>query len=180
MSEPFIGEIRIMGFGFAPVEWAYCSGQHLPVSQNPALYAVIGSTYGGDGSTYFNLPDLQGRAPMHPGQRSGNQRYALGEPSGEARVTLYESQLPAHTHTVQGDASDGSVSDPKDNVLAQGAEQGARGFRPAPLYSGAVPSATMDARTIGVSGSSGAHENRQPYLGLNFCIALSGVFPQRS
>ena len=180
MSEPFVAEIRIMPYGYAPRGWAFCDGQALPVAQNSALFSLLGDTYGGDQRTIFYLPDLRGRAPMHPGQSRGGSPYTLGQSSGEAQVTLTEGQLPVHSHAVTGDASNGKESAPGGKVLAQGVTPERRGnITPQQLYSGAAPGTAMHPQMVGTAGTGAPHENRQPWLGVNFCVALQGIYPPR-
>jgi microcystin-dependent protein len=180
MAEPFIGEIRIMPYTFAPRSWAFCNGQAMSIAQNTALFSICGTTYGGDGQTTFNLPDLRARAPLHFGHGPGLSSYPLGAATGDEQVTLTEAQLPPHTHAVQADASEADENSPAGNTLAQGVESNRGGSTPKPLYTGAAPASALDPHTVSVSGGSGSHENRQPYLAFNFCIALMGLFPSRS
>lgn len=173
MSEPFVAEIRIFAGNFAPRSWAFCDGQLLPIAQNTALFSLIGTTYGGDGRTTTALPNLQGRAPMHPGNGPGLTPRRLGQRGGTETVTLTEAQIPNHGHTaraVNGQAvtnSPGSGSAP-----AQGQGRGAN------LYSSADPDGTL--RQLDDVGGGQAHNNLQPYLAMNFIIALQGLFPSRS
>lgn len=167
MSEPFIAEIRIMSFNFAPRGWALCNGQILQINQNQALFALLGTTYGGDGRTTFALPNLQGRAPVHPGNS-----IVLGELSGEENHTLLGTEMPAHTHTAVGASVAGDVPVPTGALLAA---------EPSQLY--APPNAnlvTLTGGTINQTGGSQPHNNMMPYLTLNFCIALIGIFPSRN
>jgi microcystin-dependent protein len=174
MSDQFVAEIRIFPFNFAPTGWATCDGQLLPISQNTALFALLGTTYGGDGKSTFALPNLQGSAPMHPGQGPGLSNHFLGEQSGSQTVTLLESEIPIHTHAVNTDASDpGDVETPSPNVVLA---------RSSPFIyrSGAVnDAAPMAFQALAPAGGGLPHNNMQPYLTLNVCIALQGIFPQR-
>lgn len=172
--EPFIGEIRMMGFNFAPRGWAFCAGQILPIQQNTALFSLLGTTYGGNGQTTFALPDLRGISPNGYDQGAGLTPYALGETGGSATVTLQSSELPAHTHALAGVAAVGNKNDPAAaGRLAQSSIR-------SELY-GASANTTMAANAILPSGGSGqAHNNMPPYLAVNFCIALEGVFPARN
>lgn len=174
MSNPFVAEIRIYPFNFAPKGWAFCDGQILPLSQNTALFSLLGTTYGGDGKSNFALPDLQGRAPMHPGQAPGLSLYDLGEAAGEDAVTLLQSEMAQHRHALNASAQPGEDPSPTQEALARSVG--------ASLYqsnsSGNL--VTLDASAISQVGQSQPHNNRQPYLTLNFCIALQGVFPPRS
>jgi microcystin-dependent protein len=167
MAEPFLSEIRLMSFGFAPKGWALCDGQLLPINQNQALFSLLGTTYGGDGRVNFALPDLRSRAPIHMG--SG---HTLGERGGEQAHTLSISEIPTHTHVLNGTNNDGSQAIPVGNLLARSATQ---------LY--AKPGgnlAAMNAASIGNVGGSQAHLNMQPFLTLNFSIALQGIFPSQT
>ena len=176
MADPFVAEIRIFPFNFAPKGWAFCDGQLLPLSQNTALFSLLGTTYGGDGKSTFALPDLQGRAPMHPGQGQGLSDHFLGEESGSETVTLLQSEIPAHNHFV-GRASDqpATSATPVANVWALGGSVRAQ----VNLYNPGPPTAAMKSDVIQPAGGSLPHNNMQPYLTLNFCIALQGVFPAR-
>lgn len=173
MSEPFLAEVRIVGFNFAPRGWAFCDGQILPINQNQSLYSLLGTTYGGDGRTTFALPDLRGRTPIHVGRSNGGGDHRLGQKSGEETHTLAVNEMPQHTHILQASTSDtGRVADPSGNVLGKSASD---------LYSdsltGLIP---MGAGSVTNVGGSQAHDNMQPYLALNFCIALQGLFPSRN
>ncbi len=165
MATPFIGEIRIFSFTFAPLGWAMCNGQLLPINQNQALFAILGTTYGGDGIANFALPNLQGRVPVYTGNG-----ITLGQRSGEQTHTLSVSELPGHTHTPVGSSSSASSSNPTGNVWASSSSGG---YTP-------TANTTMNPASILTAGSGQAHDNMSPYLVLNFCIALQGVFPPRS
>lgn len=174
MADPFVAEIRIFPFNFAPKGWAWCDGQLMPLSQNTALFSLLGTTYGGDGKSNFALPDLQRRAPMHPGQGPGLSLHDLGETGGSETVTLLESEIPAHSHALESSASfNASNNDPTGNVLAKAA---------AGLNAYAAPGAlvTMSGNSIAPAGGDQPHNNLQPYLTFYFNIALQGVFPPRS
>jgi microcystin-dependent protein len=176
MADPFVAEIRIFPFNFAPKGWAFCDGQLLPLSQNTALFSLLGTTYGGDGKSTFALPDLQGSAPMHPGQGPGLSLHDLGEMSGVESVTLLTSEMPAHAHGVGRAANTAG-----DSVLPGGcvwAMSGA-GRGSAALYIPGPPTGKVDQNSLAVTGGGLPHNNMQPYLTLNFCIALQGVFPAR-
>ena len=164
MAEPFLSEIRIMSFGFAPKGWAHCNGQLLPINQNQALFSLLGTNYGGDGRVNFALPDLQGRVPIHAG--SG---FTLGQRGGEQAHTLSQSEIPTHTHVLAGTASDATQPLPTGALLA----------RQAPANPYAAPNAltAMSAASVQNVGGSQAHLNMQPFLALNFSIALQGIFP---
>ncbi len=173
MSDPFIAEIRIFASNFAPRNWAFCNGQLLPISQNTALFSLIGTTYGGDGRTRTALPNLQGRAPMHPGQGPGLTSRRLGQISGTTTVTLTEAQMPHHTHAVQAMAEPASLFSPNADASVLARSVGGNAYA---TDSNATP---LDPQTIGDVGVSQAHENRQPYIAMHFIIALRGVYPNR-
>jgi microcystin-dependent protein len=172
MADPFVAEIRIFPFNFAPTGWAWCDGQLLPISQNTALFSLLGTTYGGDGKSNFALPDLQGRAPMHPGQGPGLSLHDLGETGGSDTVTLLESEIPGHSHALNASQGDAIERTPGSQLLATGIAIGQYGAPDAltPLSPNAVTPA----------GGDQPHNNLQPYLTFYFCIALQGVFPPRS
>jgi microcystin-dependent protein len=164
MAEPFLSEIRIMSFVFAPKGWALCDGQLLPINQNQALFSLLGTTFGGDGRVNFGLPDLRSRVPIHVGNG-----HTLGERGGEQAHTLSISEIPVHTHTVFGASNDATQPIPTGNMLARQA--------PANPYIAPTSLAAMNAASITNVGGSQAHLNMQPYLVLSFCIALQGIFP---
>lgn len=166
MAEPFLAEIRLMSFAFAPKGWAMCNGQLLPINQNQALFSLLGTTYGGDGRVNFGLPDLRGRVPIHVGAG-----HTLGERGGEQAHTLSIAELPTHTHPVQASAQPGNTPVPSGAVLASPLNQTYR----APEALGALA-----AGSISSDGGSQAHLNMQPFLTLSFCIALVGIFPSRN
>jgi microcystin-dependent protein len=174
MSEAFLGEIRIFGFNFAPYGWATCDGQILPLSQNTALFSLLGTQYGGDGRSTFALPDLRGRVPVAQGQGPGLSNYAIGGTGGVESVTLTTSELPPHTHQAMGSTADGNQYDPSGAVWAQDT---AGGSQP---YGSAVPNVLLAQTAIGITGGSQPHANLQPYLVANFCIAMVGIFPSRN
>jgi microcystin-dependent protein len=171
MADPFVAEIRIFPFNFAPRGWAWCDGQLMPLSQNTALFSLLGTTYGGDGKSNFALPDLQGRAPMHPGQGPGLSLHDLGESGGSETVTLLESEIPAHSHTLRGSSLISDSPTPAGNTLARfpNAYQTSTG--------GLV---SMAAESLAPAGGDQPHNNLMPYLTFYFCIALQGVFPPRT
>lgn len=171
MSEPFIAEVRIFAGNFAPRSWAFCDGQLLPIAQNTALFSLIGTTYGGDGRTTTALPNMKGRAPMHPGRGPGLTARRLGEKLGTETVTLSEAQMPAHSHTVRANTEDGEENTPGADTRVGGAGIFAPG-------SSAV--ASMNAGALPNAGGSQAHNNVQPFLTMNFIIALQGLYPSRS
>ena len=176
MTDPFLAEIRMFGGNFAPTGWALCNGQLMSISQNTALFSLLGTTYGGDGRVTFGLPNLQGSAPMQQGQGPGlSQRY-LGEVGGEQYVTLLQSEMAQHTHTAMAFDDSGTDPSPTGNTWAQ-ALKGRVGDA---LYSaGQTPNLTMAQQTVLPMGGSQPHNNMQPYLTVTFIIALQGIFPQR-
>ena len=174
MADPFVAEIRIFPFNFAPKGWAFCDGQLLPISQNTALFSLLGTTYGGDGKSNFALPDMQGNAPMHPGQGPGLSLHDLGETGGSQTVSLLESEIPSHSHSLNAVGGfNGTNNDPTNEVPAKGDA----GLLP---YTPSGPSLIMAFQAIAPAGGDQPHNNMQPYLTLNFCIALQGVFPPRT
>lgn len=174
MADPFVAEIRIFPFNFAPKGWAWCDGQLLPLSQNTALFSLLGTTYGGNGKSNFALPDLQGRAPMHPGQGPGLSLHDLGEQGGSETVTLLESEIPAHSHSLRAIGSD--PADLQGPSPVRAIARSANGFA---FVSGAS-TAMMAPETLAPAGGDQPHNNLQPYLTFYFCIALQGVFPPRT
>jgi len=174
MADPFVAEIRIFPFNFAPKGWAWCNGQLMPLSQNTALFSLLGTTYGGDGKSNFALPDLEGRAPMHPGQGPGLSLHDLGETGGSETVTLLESEIPAHIHTVRASNQGGDTQEPTANT-AVASPSGALPFAPS-----ASPLAMMAPESLAPAGGDQPHNNMMPYLTCYFCIALQGVFPPRT
>ncbi|SDT96935.1 phage tail protein [Halopseudomonas salegens] len=175
MSEPFVAEIRIFAGNFAPRGWAFCDGQLLPVSQNTALFSLIGTTYGGDGRSTTALPDLQARAPMHPGRGPGLTDRRLGERGGVEQVTLSEAQLPNHHHSLRVTQENGEQGSLTDNVVLARSRGGQ-------AYQSDTQSALVDLapETLPITGGSQAHNNLQPFLTMNFIIALQGLYPSRS
>jgi microcystin-dependent protein len=171
VSEPFVGEIRMFGFNFPPQGWAFCDGQLLPISQNAALFSLLGTTYGGDGVTTFALPDLRSRVPISQGQGDGLSSYAEGQAGGTETVTLAAAQMPAHTHSVNASSSPAASERPAGRVLARSP---GHSYIPEP-----DTDTVMNAKMLGDAGNSQPHDNIQPYLVLNFCIALLGIFPAR-
>lgn len=164
MSEPFLAEIKIVSFNFAPVGWAQCNGQLLPINQNQALFSLLGTTYGGDGRVNFALPDFRGRAPVH---FDGN--FSLGQMGGEVNHTLINSEMPAHTHQVNATSGAPNAGLPDDNIFAANAN----------AYS-STPNVAMTPRAVTNVGGSQPHYNMQPYTVLNFIIALQGIFPSQN
>jgi microcystin-dependent protein len=173
MADPFVAEIRIFPFNFAPKGWAWCDGQLLPLSQNTALFSLLGTTYGGNGKSNFALPDLQGRAAMHPGQGPGLSLHDLGETGGSETVSLLESEMPAHSHGFQ--ASNQPGEDPQAVGESFARSVGANLYQAS--SSGLV---TMSDQAVAPAGGDQPHNNMQPYLTFYFCIALQGVFPPRT
>jgi len=172
VSEPFLGEIRMFGFNFAPTGWAMCNGQLLPISQNTALFSLLGTQFGGNGTSTFALPNLQSRVPIHQGQGSGLSSYVIGQSGGFENVTLLATQLPAHSHSVNASSATAAAGRPAGAVPAHPS---------ADIYASAPDGATvMNAGMIANTGGNQPHGNIQPYLTLNFCIALQGIFPSRN
>ena len=171
MSEPFLAEVRIVGFNFAPRGWAFCDGQILPINQNQSLYSLLGTTYGGDGRTSFALPDLRGRTPIHVGRSNGGADHLLGQKSGEETHTLSAAEMPNHDHNLVGSSATGNNPIPTGNVPAASAN--AAYHEPSNLVD-------MNSGQISNVGGGQGHNNMQPYLALNFCIALRGLFPSRN
>ena len=168
MSEPFLAEIMIVGFNFAPRGWALCDGQVLPINQNQSLYSLLGTTYGGDGRVTFALPEMRGRTPMHVGPG-----HTQGQKSGEETHTLSGAEIPAHTHQAQASSSAANQIDPTAHVLASAAPIAISVY-------GSGATSDMGAGTVASTGGGQGHDNMQPYLALNFCIALQGLFPSRN
>jgi microcystin-dependent protein len=172
MADPFVAEIRIFPFNFAPKGWAWCDGQLLPISQNTALFSLLGTTYGGNGKSNFALPDLQGRAPMHPGQGPGLSLHDLGETGGSDTVTLLESEIPSHTHALQAfnDVGEDRIPGPTESLA-----RSTGGL----LYGAAAGLTQMAPQALAPAGGDMPHNNMMPYLTFYFNIALQGVFPPR-
>lgn len=176
MSEAFVGEIRVFAGNFAPKGWALCNGQLLPIVRNTALFSLLGVTYGGDGKTNFGLPNLMGRAPMQPGQGPGLSPHVLGETAGSPYVTLLTTEMPAHNHVAQGNSESGSGATgiAENNVWGSASNRTGN-----PIYTNDAGRVPMNPAALGTAGGSMPHNNMQPYLGLNYIIALEGIFPQR-
>lgn len=170
MSDPFVAEIKMFGFNFAPNGWATCDGQILPIAQNTALFSLLGTQYGGNGQTNFALPNLQGRAPLHWGQGLGLSSYLIGQTTGTNAVTLLTSEMPSHQHAVQANPRVAESGNPSGQNLAR-AESNA--------YVNAAPNTTLSPLSSTAAGGSVPHNNLQPYLSVIFCIALQGIYPQR-
>src|SRR5690349_11019976 len=173
MSNPFLAEIRVFTGNFAPKGWAMCNGQLMPISQNTALFSLLGTTYGGDGKSNFALPNLQGCAPMHAGQGPGLSLRDLGETGGEQSVTLLQTEMPAHAHTAQCVGSGNASNSPVNGIWAGGG----RGAPPAFVPFAPAKALQMNPFATSITGASLPHNNMPPFLGLLFCIALQGVFP---
>jgi len=173
--DPFVAEIRIFPFNFAPKGWAWCDGQLMPLSQNTALFSLLGTTYGGDGKSNFALPDLQGRAPMHPGQGPGLSLHDLGETGGSETVSLLESEIPSHAHALMASTQPGE--DP-----APGPSEALARSVGASLYQTVTNTniVQLSPNALAPAGGDGPHNNMQPYLTFYFCIALQGVYPPRT
>jgi microcystin-dependent protein len=169
MADPFVAEIRMFGFNFAPKGWAQCNGQLLPLSQNTALFSLLGTFYGGDGKSTFALPNLQGSVPIHEGQGSGLSQYFLGQQGGAQFVTLLQSEIPVHTHTF--DCSEELNNEATPNNFFFGANE--------TRYAAPAAVTQMAPQALSVAGGSLPHNNMMPYLVVNFCIAMQGVFPPR-
>src|SRR4051794_13454061 len=176
MADPFVAEVRIFAFNFAPTGWAFCDGQILPISQNTALFSLLGTFYGGNGQSTFALPNLQDSTPLQPGQGPGLSARFLGEQSGVENVTLITSEMPAHNHQFGGAVNGGGdVQDPTGAIWAQ-----VPGRSAVFLYATTTSGAMNHNQSMSITGGSQPHNNMQPYLTLNFCIALQGVYPPRS
>jgi len=178
MADAFTGEIRIFAGNFAPYNWAFCNGQLLPIQGNTALFSLIGVQYGGNGTTNFALPNLQGSVPIGQGAGPGLSSRSMGEMGGSASVTLLATEMPAHTHIPMGYATNGSTAAPAGNVWAQWSEQSRSGVTPINLFN-PTPDTKMSPMALSPAGGSQAHNNMQPFLALNFIICLQGDFPQR-
>lgn len=176
MSDPYIGQIQPYGFNFAPRGWALCEGQILPISQNTALFSLLGTMYGGDGRTTFALPDLRGRVPIHFGQGPGLPNYTIGQKGGTPQVTLNVTQIPSHNHpgVLNGTTTGADATNPTGAALAGAREDTYKG--------GVTPNVAMAAGSVAVQNAGGGlpHDNMQPYLVVNWCIALQGVYPPRN
>jgi microcystin-dependent protein len=172
MGEPFIGEIRMFGGTFAPAGWAFCNGATMPISENDTLFTLIGTTYGGDGQETFQLPDLQGRVPMHAGTGKDGITYTIGEKGGVESVTINTNQLPTHTHPMLGSGDIANSANPGNSVVARSPQVNA--------FLNATPTNQMSPQSVSPDGGSQPHENLQPYLCISFIISLFGVFPAQT
>lgn len=172
MAQPFVGEIRMFAGNFAPAGWAFCNGQQVPISENEALFQLIGTTYGGDGEENFNLPNLQSRIPIHQGQGNGLTNRTLGEMLGVEQVTLTTQQIPVHSHPMLASTNPGGAINPENQVLAAGTN--------VQFFRAIAPNVPMAPNIIGPVGGSQPHENLMPYLAINYILSLYGIFPQFS
>ena len=172
MSDQFVAEIRIFPTNFPPRGWAYCNGQLLPISQNTALFSLLGTTYGGDGKSTFALPNLQGSAPLQPGQGPGLSEYFLGQQSGSETITLLQSEMPVHTHSMSGATQDPALAKAVSPDASWALSQGGGIYQDS-------QNTQLSFQALSLAGGSLPHNNMQPYLALNFCIALQGIFPAR-
>jgi microcystin-dependent protein len=179
MASPFVAEITMFGFNFPPKGWAFCQGQLLPISQNTALFSLLGTMYGGDGKSTFGLPNLQDQTAVSFGQGAGLSQYFQGEEIGVSTVTLPTSQMPTHNHSFNATTDRGNTTAASGNVTATGAAGSPQQPTVGKFYSSNAPNQTMSFNELSITGSSQPHNNMQPYLALNFCIAMQGVFPPR-
>jgi microcystin-dependent protein len=174
MADQFVGEVRIFPFNFPPAGWAFCDGQLLPISQYTALFSLLGTQFGGDGRTTFALPNLQGKVPVDFGQGPGLTPYNMGDSSGASAVTLLNSEMPTHNHTAHCNSALGSKPKPNNNYWASDAAGILTQYAPA------GDGSQMNVQAISIVGGSQPHNNMQPFLTMNFCIALQGIFPARA
>ena len=174
MADPFVGEIRLLGFNFPPYGWGFCDGSLVSIEQNQVLFALLGTTYGGDGVTTFALPDLRSRVPLGQGQGPGLSPYVIGQTGGQETVTLTQGQLPSHSHAAVGTNGGGDAIAPTEKVWSADA---AGGIAP---YSSAAPDVTLAPAAVSLTGNNFPHENRPPSLTINFSIAFFGIFPSRN
>jgi microcystin-dependent protein len=173
-NDPWLGEIALVAFNFAPKGWALCNGQILPISGNQALFSLLGTTFGGDGTINFALPDLRGRVPIHYGQGSGLSSYNMGERGGVESLALTAAQMPAHAHALNASSLNGTSDTPGPGVVP------AKNASGVPEYSSGAPNTSLAATAIGAAGGGQAHENRQPFLVMNYVISLGGLFPAQN
>ena len=174
--DPFLGEIKLVGFNFAPQGWALCDGQVLSIAQNTALFSLLGTMYGGDGISTFALPDLRGRVPIHQGDGPSTSQYVIGQVGGTEAVTLTSSQMPSHGHALSGNSAAGTLNTPQNNFVA-GVSAGT-GKPATPSYN-PTSDVQLNGASVGFAGGNQPHTNVQPYLCVNFIIALVGIFPSR-
>jgi microcystin-dependent protein len=172
MPEPYVGEIRMFAGNFAPVGWAFCEGQQMPIAENDVLFTLIGTTYGGDGQSTFNLPNLASRVPIHMGTGPSGTTYQIGEMAGTEQETLTVQQIPGHTHPMTGSGDISNTPNPGNNVVARSGQVNM-------FFNGSTTN-QMDAQSVGPAGGSQPHENTQPFLCINFIISLFGVFPSQT
>jgi microcystin-dependent protein len=177
---PYLGTILMVGFNFAPIGWALCNGQLLSIAQNTALFSLIGTYYGGDGVTSFALPNLQGRVPIHQGQGVGLSPYVLGSVGGVENVTLLTQQMPSHNHLINVNKNPGAAADPTSTFQAEAATGDPRNPSLISQFTNTAPTGTMAPTALSMTGNNQPHANIQPYLTINFIIALQGIFPSRS
>jgi microcystin-dependent protein len=180
MSQPFLGQITVFPYGFAPLGWADCAGQILPISQYAALFSLLGTFYGGNGTSNFALPDLRGRIPLSQGQGPGLSSYAIGQSGGVETVSLLPANVPSHSHTLFATTAPGTTNTAAANLLSAPQKGSGREGIQGKIYNPAAPDTALAPQAIGLAGSNQPHNNVQPFLVLRYCIALSGVFPQRS
>jgi microcystin-dependent protein len=173
MSEPFLGQVIMAGFNFAPKSYAMCNGQLLPIAQNTALFSLLGTTFGGDGRVTFGLPDLRGRTPLHQGQGPGLSNYVMGQSAGQETHTLIVNEMPMHNHVAQANSS-------ANQVFPQGMIWGGESTGTLAIYSNSTADSQFAPTAIGSAGGNQPHNNMQPYEVINFCIALAGIFPSRN
>jgi microcystin-dependent protein len=184
MSDPFVAEIRMFAGNFAPTGWAQCNGQLMPISQNTALFSLLGTYYGGDGKSTFALPNLQGSSPLHAGQSTTGTEYFLGQQSGSEFVTLLQSEIPAHTHAMQVSNNDANTdpaigANPTNQLPAKGSYDEGGNTGVVAFYTSSAPNVQLNFQSTAIAGSSLPHNNMQPYLCVLFIIAMQGVFPAR-
>ncbi|MCP4114865.1 MAG: phage tail protein [Desulfobacteraceae bacterium] len=178
--DPFIAEIRIFAGSWAPRNWVFCDGQIFQIAQNPVLYTLLGTNYGGDGRSTFGIPDMRGRAPMHTGRGIGLTDRPQGFQAGYPTVPLTVNQLPAHTHDLYATSADGDDTTPSSQKMLAKAKLSKRGrIKPLDIYNTPNQTTQMSSQAIGNAGGTMAHENRQPFLGINFILSLAGIFPER-
>jgi microcystin-dependent protein len=180
MQPPFLGQITLFPYNFAPFGWAMCEGQLLPISQNTALFSLLGTQFGGDGRSNFALPDLRGRVPIGQGQGPGLSPYVVGEQQGAEQVTLTAATDPAHSHAFLAFAAAATTNAPNGALPAEGHGSGRGGTFAVNTYAASGASVTLAAGEVGAAGGNQPHNNLQPYLTLNWCIAMQGIFPSRS
>lgn len=180
MADPFLAEIRIFPYSYAPQGWALCNGQLLPLSQNTALFALLGTQYGGDGKSTFGLPNLMGSVPVGQGQGQGLQQWYIGEATGTSAVTLLQSEMPMHNHGLIASSSNATTTTASGNQIAKGFFGTRQSSSAGKIYSNDQPNVQLAPQSLSPVGGNGSHNNMMPYLAFNYCIALQGIFPQRS